>query len=144
MGICFSDSLQPQEYRPPVQQTTVIRYTNCKQCGGWVKQQNLEYCEICLQKNAMNVITPSAPPLQPQYRQQIEYQQQYPQYTYAVQYPQQQTYYQQQPVSYVSPPYNQYPPQQYPPQQRQVSTGTAVAGGFLAGMLAESILDPTE
>ena len=134
MGICWSE--------PPVQQTTVndgtvVRYTNCNQCGGWVKQ-NLEAtaisscCDICLQKNAMRVITPSAPPMYPP-------QQQYPHYTYAV--PQQQIYlpYQQHPIAYMSSPYNQY----RPPQQ-QMGTGTAIGAGFLAGMIAESMLDPSE
>ena len=129
MGICWSEP--PIS---PVQQATVIRtYQNCRQCGGWVKQANLDYCDVCLQKNAANVITPSAPPMYPT---QQQYQHQYPQYTYAVP---QQTYYQQQPIAYVSTPY-----QQYRPPQQQMGTGTAIGAGFLAGMFADSMLDPTE
>lgn len=71
----------------------------------------------------MNYISPSAPPLQPQYP---------PQYTYAVQYPQQPMY------TYAAPR-----PQYYPPQQ-QMGTGTAMLSGFVIGALAEDILDPTD
>ena len=78
---------------------------------------------------------PSAPPYQaPQYPP-VGYQN--PNYTYAVQYPQQQMVYQQ-PIAYISTPY------QYPPQQRQMGTGTAMLGGFVLGAVAEDILDPTE
>lgn len=147
MGICWSEP--PVQYTPP-QQTTVVRtYPSCKSCGSWIKQSGLDYCEACLQRNAMKVITPSAPPMQ-----QYQYQQQYPQYTYAVQQQQQQQYPQytyavQQPQqAYYSP--EQYPPQQYPPQQyrpqqqQQMSTATAIGTGFIVGALMEDILDPTD
>ena len=125
MGICWSEPPLP-----PVQQATVIRqYANCRACGGWVKQANIDYCELCLQKNAASYITPSAPPYQPQY-------------TYAVRYPQQQYTYQQ-PVQYVQA---NYVPQQYPPvQQRpQMGTGTAMATGFVMGAIMEDLLDPSD
>lgn len=135
MGICWSEP--PNQYTTPVQQTTVVRtYPGCKSCGGWIKQPGLDYCDTCLQRSAMKVVMPSAPPpLQPQYQQQ------YPQYTYAVQQPQQ-TYYQQQPLSYANVPYvaQQYPPQ---PQQRQMGTATAIGTGFVIGALMEDMLDPS-
>lgn len=140
MGICWSEPLPvgPSHPTMPPQQTTVVRtYPGCKSCGGWIKQPGLDYCEACLQRNAMKVITPSAPPpMQPQY----QYQQQYPQYTYAVQqqqYPQY-TYAVQQPQQ----PY--YPPQQYPPQQRQMGPMGALATGFVVGAVMEDILDPMD
>jgi hypothetical protein len=76
-------------------------------------------------------IKPTAPPYYPQQQQ----------YTYA-QMPYQQT-------TWVNPTYQPqvYPPQQYvvatPPvqQQPQQGSGLAIAGGFLAGMLAADILD---
>ncbi len=131
MGICFSEPPLPP--LPPAQQATVVRtYPGCRSCGGWIKQPGLDYCEMCLQRNAMKVVSPSAPPLQ------MQYQQQYPQYTYAVQ---QQPYY----------PPQQYPPQQYPyqstayaynQQRPQMGTGTAMATGFVVGALMEDMLDP--
>lgn len=84
-------------------------------------------------------IKPTAPPYYPQQQQQ---------YTYA-QMPYQQT-------TWVNPTYQPqvYPPQQYQQQQRfivaappiqqqpqQGGSGMAIAGGFLAGMLAADILD---
>ena len=90
---------------------------------------------------ATSYVQPSAPPYNPNYtyavkpQPQIYYQQQYvqPQQQYIQQqYPQQQ--YQQ---------YIQY--QQYPPQRQQtVSPVAAVAGGFLLGAIAETIMDPTD
>jgi hypothetical protein len=85
-------------------------------------------------------IKPTAPPYYPQQQQQQ------PSYTYA-QMPYQQTW--------VNPTYQPqlYPPQQYqqqrfvvaaPPVQQQPQqggSGMAIAGGFLAGMLAADILD---
>lgn len=139
MGICFSEPpVTPNQYTTP-QQTTVMRtYPGCRSCGGWIKQSGLDFCEACLQRNAMKVITPSAPPM-PQY----QYQQQYPQYTYAVQ--QQPNYYppQTQPLAYISTPY-QPQVQQYRPQQQQMGPATAIGVGFLAGAIMEDILDPTD
>ena len=132
MGICFSEP--PIQYPPPPQQTTVVRtYPGCRSCGGLIKQSGLEFCEACLQRNAMKVITPSAPPMQ-----------QYPmhnQYTYATHYPQQPTYYP--PQAFISTPY-QPQVQQYRPQQQQMSTATAIGTGFIVGALIEDMLDPTD
>ena len=96
----------------------------CKNCGVWIK--GADHCEPCLQKNAVRYVIPSAPPMYPP--------QQYtaPQYTYSVPYQQQQMY------SY----YQSRPPQQQ--QQQQISTGAAVLGGVVLGVMAEDILDPTE
>ncbi len=93
-------------------------------------------------------VQPSAPPLQtyaPPYYNQMYAQQ----YTYAVK--PQQVYYQQQPQQY-QPQYQytypQYqlsqPPQAqpYPPRNDGVSTGVAVAGGFLLGSILENMMDP--
>lgn len=75
---------------------------------------------MCLQKNAMRYIAPSAPPMQqPQYPYQVAYQQMY---TYAQ-------------------PRPQYYPQQ---QQPQMGTGTAVLGGFVLGAVMNEMMDPTE
>ena len=94
-------------------------------------------------------VQPSAPPIQtynqtyaPPYYNQMYAQQ----YTYAVK--PQQVYYQQQPQQYPYPQY-QYqfqtqPPQvqPYPPRNDGVSTGVAVAGGFLLGSILENMMDP--
>jgi hypothetical protein len=107
-----------------------------------------------MKKNPVTV-QPSAPPIQP-YAQTYTppyYNQTYPQqYTYAVkpqqvyyQYPQQQQYQQQ--YQYVYPQYQlSQPPQTqpYPPQNNAVSTGAAVAGGFVLGSILENIMDPTD
>lgn len=116
MGICWSDP-------PPPPLTTTPTLRPCRYCGAWTKGN--DYCEPCLQKNATQYITPSAPPMYPT---QPPYQA--PQYTYAIPYQQQQmyNYYQARPVQ----------------QPQQVSTGTAVMGGFVLGALAEDILDPTD
>ncbi len=113
MGICWSDPPPP----PPL---TSYPMKPCASCGSWSqKPQGQDYCEPCLQRNAMKTIQPSAPPMYipPQ-----------PQYTYAVPYQQQQMY------AY----YQARPPQQ------QMGTGTAVAGGFVLGALVSEMLDPTE
>lgn len=118
MGICWSEPPAP-----PVATYTATPLKPCASCGVWVKGN--DYCEQCLQRNAMKYIQPSAPPMyppQPQY--------QAPQYTYAVPYQQQQMY------AY----YQARPPQQ----PQQISTGAAVLGGFLMGAVAEDIFDPTE
>jgi hypothetical protein len=116
MGLCWSEPPAP-----PVTTYVAKPLQPCRSCGVWVKGN--DYCEPCLQKNAMRSIAPSAPslyPPQPQYGA--------PQYTYAVPYQQQQMY--------------QY--YQTRPPQQQVSTGTAVLGGFVLGAIAQDILDPTE
>jgi hypothetical protein len=104
-------------------------------CGQWGSFP--DYCEPCMQRNAMNVIKPSAPPMQQQQQQQQQLPYQHPQYTYAVPYQQQQmySYYQARP-SY-QPPYQ-------PPQQQQMGTGTAMLAGFVIGAVAEDILDPMD
>ncbi len=113
MGICWSE--------PPVRQVPVVASygQQCKRCGVWNAN---DYCEKCLQQNAMSYIAPSAPPMQPQY-------------TYAVM-PQQQ----QQMYAYYQRPYVVAPPQ--PPQQMGV--GTAVVGGLVMGALVDDILDPMD
>ena len=113
MGLCWSE--------PPAQNVPVVTTYGqpCKRCGVWSRN---DYCEKCLQQNAMSYIAPSAPPQQPPY-------------TYAVM-PQQQ----QQMYAYYQRPYVVAPPQ--PPQQMGV--GTAMVGGFLMGAIAEDILDPME
>ena len=125
MGICWSE--------PPIQQTPVVSYIQyCKTCGA-PAQSRVEYCEKCLQRNAMYTVQPSAPPMN-QY-------QVYPQYTYAYPMPQQQQQQQQQ-AYYYQPPYQQ--PQVMQTQQRQMGTGTAIATGFLVGAVMEDILDPMD
>jgi hypothetical protein len=128
MGICWSEPPLPPATQVPV----VTSNQPCRGCGSWQKQPRIEYCEICLQKNAMKYVTPSAPPYstQPMYPQT-------PQYTYAVPYQQQQ---QMQMYSYYQPRPPMYPPQQ----QQQMGTGTAMLGGFLLGAVAEDILDPMD
>lgn len=113
MGICWSDP-PPVATQPPV---TSYPLKPCQMCGTWVKGN--DYCEPCLQRNAMKYVQPSAPPM---------YVPPQPQYTYAIPYQQQQMY------SY----YQARPPQQ------QMGTGTAVLGGFVLGAVMEDILDPTE
>lgn len=120
MGLCWSEPPAP-----PVTTYVAKPLQPCRSCGAWVK--GIDYCETCLQKNAMRSIAPSAPP---QYVPQPQYVA--PQYTYAVPYQQQQMYQYQ---------YYQARPQQQP---QQMSTGTAVLGGFVLGAIAEDILDPTE
>lgn len=101
-------------------------------------------------KQQVASVQPSAPP----YYNQTYYNQSYPQqYTYAVkpqqvyyQYPQQQQ--QQQYQAQYQFQYPQYqlsqPPQvqPYPPRNDGVSTGVAVAGGFLLGSVLENMMDP--
>ena len=120
MGTCWSE--------PPVAPAVVSHLKRCGFCGVWVKGN--EYCEPCLQKNAMHYVAPSAT----MYVPHTEYQT--PQYTYAVPYQQQQMY----------PYYHQAPPPQYqqPQQQQGISTGVAVLGGFMLGSVMEDILDPNE
>lgn len=90
----------------------------CMSCGTWnPKSPGNDYCDVCLQKSAIQYVAPSAPPMY-----------QTPQYTYAVPYQQQQMY-------------GYY---QNPPQQQGISTGAAVLGGFMLGAVMEDILDPTE
>lgn len=83
-------------------------------------------------------------PTAPTYQQYATYN---PNYTYAVR-PQQEVYYQypQQTYQQTYPQYGyqQYPPQQYPQQRQGMSTGAAVATGFVLGAIAENLLDPTE
>lgn len=124
MGICWSDPPEPPGRQVPV----LTSQQPCRSCGSWQKQPTTEYCEICLQKNAMRYISPSAPPYQPPppYQQPS-------QYTYAVPYQQQQMY-----------NYYQARPPMYPPQQQQMGTGTAMLTGFVLGAVAEDILDPTD
>lgn len=120
MGSCWSE--------PPVAPAVVSPLKRCAFCGVWVKGN--EYCEPCLQKNAMPYMAPSAPQLY-----------QTPQYTYAVPYPQQQMYaYQAPPPHYQQPHYQQPQPQQ----QQYMSTGAAVLGGFMLGAVVEDILDPMD
>jgi len=121
MVICWSDPPTPPAKQVPV----ASPLQPCRACGSWQKQASLEYCEVCLQKNAMNYIAPSAPPYQ-----------QPTQYTYAVPYqqPQMYNYYQARPL--------QYPPQQQ--QQQQIGTATALAGGFVLGAVMDDMFDPTE
>ena len=111
MGICWSEP-------PPTPPLTSYPMKPCASCGSWIKGQ--DYCEPCLQRNAMKTIQPSAPPMYipPQ-----------PHYTYAVPYQQQQMY-----------AYYQARPQQ----QQHIGTGTAIAGGFVLGALVSEMLDPTE
>lgn len=118
MGLCWS------EPPAPVQQVPVVASYGqpCKRCGLWNPK---DYCEKCLQQNAMSYIAPSAPMYPPQQPQ--------PQYTYAVM-PQQQQMYQYQ-------YYQARPPIQ---QQPQMGLGTAVLGGFMLGAITEDILDPTD
>jgi hypothetical protein len=113
MGICWSE--------PPVRQVPVVASygQQCKRCGIWNAN---DYCEKCLQQNAMSYIAPSAPPMQPQY-------------TYAVM-PQQQ----QQMYSYYQRPYVVAQPQQQP----QMGVGTAMVGGFVMGAIMDDILDPID
>ena len=118
MGICWSE--------PPVRQVPVVASygQQCKRCGIWNAN---DYCEKCLQQNAMSYIEPSAPPaMQPQ-----------PQYTYAVM-PQQQ----QQMYAYYQRPYVVTQPQ--PQQQPQMGVGTAMVGGFVMGAIMDDILDPID
>ena len=118
MGICWSE--------PPVRQVPVVASygQQCKRCGIWNAN---DYCEKCLQQNAMSYIAPSAPPMQPQ-----------PQYTYAVM-PQQQ----QQMYAYYQRPYVVAQPQPQP-QQQQMGVGTAIVGGFVMGAIMDDILDPMD
>lgn len=125
MGICWSDPPEPPGRQVPV----LTSQQPCRSCGSWQKQPTVEYCEICLQKNAMRYIAPSAPA----YQQPPPYQQP-TQYTYAVPYQQQQ-------MTYYQAPTQMYPPRQ--PQQ-QMGTGTAMLAGFVLGAVAEDILDPTD
>ena len=113
MGICWSE--------PPVRQVPVVASygQSCKRCGVWSSQ---DYCEKCLQQNAMSYIAPSAPPMQPQY-------------TYPVM-PQQNMY------TYYQRPYVVQP--HHPQPQQQMGVGTAMLGGFVLGALADNILDPTD
>jgi hypothetical protein len=114
MGICWSEP--PVSQQPPI---TSYPMKPCVSCGSWIKGN--DYCEPCLQRNAMKYVQPSAPP---------QYMPPQPQYTYAVPYQQQQMY-------------NYY--QARPPhQQQQIGTGTAVVGGFVLGALVSDMLDPTE
>jgi hypothetical protein len=126
MGICWSEPPLPPAKQVPV----VTSLQPCRTCGSWQKQPSVDYCEICLQKNAMNYIAPSAPSYQPQATYS-----QTPQYTYAVPYQQQQM----QMYSYYQPR-----PPMYPPQQQQMGTGTALATGFVIGAIMDDILDPME
>lgn len=121
MGICWSEP-------PPVAQPPLTSYPMkpCASCGTWSqKPQGNDYCEACLQRNAMKYIQPSAPPM---------YTPPQPQYTYALPYQQQQMY-----------NYYQARPPQYPPQQQsQMGTGTALAAGFVLGAVVDDILDPMD
>ncbi len=126
MGICWSEPPLPPATQVPV----LTSNQPCRGCGSWQKQATVDYCEICLQKNAMKYMAPSAPP----YPTQAQYPQ--TQYTYAVPYQQQQ---QMQMYSYYQPRPPMYPPQQ----QQQMGVGTAMIGGFVLGAVAEDILDPT-
>lgn len=121
MGICWSDP------PPPPVITTAPTLKPCRMCGVWTKGS--DYCEPCLQKNAIQYIAPSAPPMYSPPQQQ-------PHYTYAVPYEQQRMYAYQY--------YQARPPQQPQPQQQQMGIGTAALGGFVLGAIAEDILDPTE
>lgn len=132
MGICWSE---PPNSNPPVQQVT---YRKCIDCG---RMNRDEYCQSCLQRNAMSYSypheKPSAPPMyppQPQYtyaQPQQSYTQQQP-YTYAQVYPQQQMYY--------------YPQQQvFRPAQQQsnmANIATAAIGGYVLGSVLEDMMDP--
>jgi hypothetical protein len=115
----------------PAKQVPVTPYQQCKGCGIWNQK---DYCESCLQRNAMSYIQPSAPPMQQQYT----YPPQQQQYTYAVPYPPPQS--QQQMYSYYQAR-PQYPPQQ---QQPQMGTATAIGAGFLVGALMDNMLDPMD
>ena len=133
MGICWSEPPPP----PPVQQIT---YRKCLDCG---RMNRDEYCQSCLQRNAMSYIAPhqkpSAPPMyppQPQYTyaqpQQIytQPQQQYTYaqpYTYANVYPQQQMYYNQQQMNRPS---------------NMGNIATAAVGGYILGSVLEDMMDP--
>lgn len=120
MGLCWSEPPAP-----PVA-TNAPTLKPCLSCGVWVKGN--DYCEPCLQKNAMRYIAPSAPPMYPPQ----------PQYTYAVM-PQQQQQ-QQMYAYYQARPYAVQPPQA----PQQMGVGTAVLGGFVLGAVAEDILDPMD
>ena len=120
MGLCWSE--------PPAPPVVATPSKPCSSCGVWVKGN--DYCEPCLQKNAMLYIAPSAPPMYPMYATQPQYTA--PQYN-AAPYQQQQMY-----------QYQYYQARQQPQPQPQVSTGTAVLGGFVLGAIAHDMLDPTE
>jgi hypothetical protein len=125
MGLCWSEP-------PPTKQAPVVSpLVRCKSCGIWNPQ---DYCQTCLQNNAMSYMKPSAPPFQ-QTQANYPYPPQQQQYTYAVPYPPLQS--QQQMYSYYQTR-PQYPPQQQP----QMGTGTAIATGFVVGALMDDILDP--
>jgi hypothetical protein len=116
MGLCWSEPPAP-----PVKTYVTPPLKPCLSCGAWGQRaQGNEYCEQCLQKNAMKYAAPSAPPMYPPQ----------PQYTYAVMPQQQQMY-----SYYQARPYQQ---------SQQISTGSAVLGGFVLGAMTEDILDPTE
>lgn len=123
MGICWSE--------PPIQpakQVPVTPYIQCRGCGIWNSQ---DYCEACLQRNAMKQVYPNYTYAQAQQLSQPQLSQ--PQYTYAVPYPPPQS--QQQMYSY----YQARP--QYPQQQQQMGTGTALAAGFVVGALVDDMFD---